>query len=584
MYMKLSIQNRIYKIIGFITPVFGIVAFVSLFLKYGFHLSDRSIADLLIMDEIIAAVFILTLLVKFIISDTKWEYVKQSPFEFGLLLLFIVSIVFEEIISIEEPHYLIRRATTHSFIKLYFVIIQIYIVINGIITLAKTQEKWLFFSLNPARILMLSYVFVIVAGLLMLKLPKATYSGISWIDALFTSTSAVCITGLSTVNISQVFTTEGQIIILLLIQLGGLGIITLTSFIALFIQQGFRLKDQIIVQEILDNENLSSLSSILKAIVAITFVSELIGAIGLYFSWSNLGLPEFERIFNAVFHSVSAYCNAGFSTFPNGFETAGYPFSSFSLILIMLLIVFGGLGFYTYSDIFGIGEVKMIRRHGLTLQSKTILAGSLFLVLFGAGMIWFTQHGQWKSLPLGEQVMRSFFMSITSRTAGFSIVSVGELAVPTLMIIILLMYIGGAPNSTSGGIKLTSVRILLASLRTFIKGKTRVEIGWNTVPMRTVRRVFIVFTVSIMLIFTVLFVMSWTEDHTFIDILFEIVSAFGTVGLSRGITPDLSVTGKLLISLVMFAGRIGLFSFAVAMSEVKDDTSYTFPEINIMVG
>ena len=582
--MKLSIQNRIYKIIGFITPIFGIVAFVSLFLKYGFHLSDRSIANLLILDEIIAAVFVLTLLVKFIISDTKWEYVKQSPFEFGLLLLFIVSIVFEEIVSIEEPHYLIRRATTHSFIKLYFVIIQIYIVINGIITLAKTQEKWLFFSLNPARILMLSYVFVIIAGVLMLKLPKATYSGISWIDALFTSTSAVCITGLSTVNISQIFTLEGQIVILLLIQLGGLGIITLTSFIALFIQQGFRLKDQIIVQEILDNENLSSLTSILKAIVAITFVSELIGAIGLYFTWSNLGLPEFERIFNAVFHSVSAYCNAGFSTFSNGFETAGYPFSSLSLILIMLLIVFGGLGFYTYSDIFGIGEVKMIRKNGLTLQSKIILAGTVILILFGAGMIWVTQHAQWKSLPFGEQVLRSFFMSITSRTAGFSIVSVGELAIPTLMIIILLMYIGGAPNSTSGGIKMTSVMILLASLKTYINGKTRVEVGWNTVPMRTVRRVFIVFTVSIFLIFTVLFVMSWTEDHAFVDILFEIVSAFGTVGLSRGITPDLSVTGKLLISLVMFAGRIGLFSFAVAMSEVKDDTSYTFPEITIMVG
>lgn len=582
--MKLSLQNRINTIIGFITPIFGIIAFVSLFLKYGFHLSDRAIANLLILDEIIAAVFVLTLLVKFIISDTKWKYVRQSPFEFGLLLLFVVSIVFEEIISIEEPHYLIRRATSHSFIKLYFVIIQIYIVINGIISLAKTQEKWLFFSLNPARILMLSYVFVIVAGVLMLKLPKATYSGISWIDAFFTSTSSVCITGLSTVNISQIFTMEGQIVILLLIQLGGLGIITLTSFIALFIQQGFRLKDQIIVQEILDNENLSNLTSILKAIVAITFVSEIIGAIGLYFSWSNLGLPEFERIFNAVFHSVSAYCNAGFSTFSNGFETAGYSFSSLSLIMIMLLIVFGGLGFYTYSDLLHIGEIRMVRKHGLTLQSKIILIGTLVLILFGAGMIWITQHDQWKGLPLGQQLLQSFFTSITSRTAGFSIVSVGELAIPTLMVIILLMYIGGAPNSTSGGVKMTSVMILLSSLRTFIRGKTRVEIGWNTIPMRTVRRVFIVFTVSIFLIFTVLFVMSWTEKQSFVDILFEIVSAFGTVGLSRGITPDLSVTGKLLISLVMFAGRIGLFSFAVAMSEVKDDTSYTFPETTIMVG
>jgi len=582
--MKLSIQNRINYFIGRITPLFGIIAFISLLLKYGFHLSVGMIVDLLILDEIIAAFFVTTLLIKFFISDTKWQYVKQYPFEFGLLILFIISIVFEEIVSVEEPHVLIRRATTHSFIKLYFVIIQVYIVINGIITLAKTREKWLFFSLNPARILMTSYVFVIIAGMIMLKLPKATYSGINWIDAFFTSTSAVCITGLSTVNISKIFTAEGQLVIMLLIQLGGLGIITLTSFIALFIQQGFRLRDQIIVQEILDNENLSSLSSILKAIVSITFVSELIGAIGLYISWKNLGLSEFDRVFSAVFHSVSAYCNAGFSIFANGLETAGYQFNSLSLIIIMLLIVFGGLGFYTYSDILHIGEIKMIRKNGLTLQSKIILIGTASLILLGAGLIWATQYSQWKGLPIGEQVLKSFFLSITSRTAGFSVVHIGSLAIPSLMIVILLMYIGGAPNSTSGGIKITTMATLVATVRTFVRGKTRVELGWNTIPMRTVRRAFIVFAVSIFLIFIVLFVLSWTEDQNFFDLLFEIISAFGTVGLSRGITPDLTVTGKILIAFVMFAGRIGLFSFAVAMSEGKDDSSYTFPEINLMVG
>ena len=582
--MKLSIQNRINYIIGRITPLFGVIAFISLLLKYGFHLKEGMIVDLLILDEIIAAFFVITLLIKFFISDTKWEYVKQYPFEFGLLILFIVSIFFEEIVSVEEPHLLIRRATTHSFIKLYFVIIQIYIIINGIITLAKTREKWLFFSLNPARILMTSYLFVIIAGMFMLKLPKATNSGINWIDALFTSTSAVCITGLSTVNISRIFTTEGQLVIMLLIQLGGLGIITLTSFIALFIQQGFRLRDQIIVQEILDNENLSSLSSILKAIVSITFVSELIGAVGLYFSWKNLGLSEFDRVFSAVFHSVSAYCNAGFSIFANGFETAGYQFNSISLITIMLLIVFGGLGFYTYSDILHIGEIKMIRKKGLTIQSKIILIGTATLILVGAGLIWATQYNQWKGLPVGDQVLKSFFLSITSRTAGFSVVHIGSLAIPSLMIVILLMYIGGAPNSTSGGIKITTIATLVATVRTFVRGKTRVEVGWNTIPMRTVRRAFIVFSVSIFLIFIVLFVLSWTEDQTFFDLLFEIISAFGTVGLSRGITPDLTVTGKILIAFVMFAGRIGLFSFAVAMTDVIDDSSYTFPEINLMVG
>jgi trk system potassium uptake protein TrkH len=374
------------------------------------------------------------------------------------------------------------------------------------------------------------------------------------------------------------------VVIMLLIQLGGLGIITLTSFIALFIQKGFRLKDQIIVQEVLDNENLSSLSSILKAIVSITFLSELIGAIGLYFSWGNLGLSESERIFHSVFHSISAYCNAGFSTFANGFETAGYHFSSISLITIMLLIVFGGLGFYTYSNIFHIGEITMIRKKGLTVQSRVILIGTLVLILFGAGTIWITQYAQWKDLPVGEQVLQSFFLSITSRTAGFSMVSIGELAIPTLMIVILLMYIGGAPNSTSGGIKVTTVMTLLATVSAFARGKTRVELGWNTIPMRIVRRAFIVFSVSILLIFIVLFILSWTEDQSFFDLLFEIISAFGTVGLSRGITAELTVTGKLLIALVMYAGRIGLFSFAVAMSEAKDDTSYTYPEINLMVG
>jgi Trk-type K+ transport system membrane component len=250
----------------------------------------------------------------------------------------------------------------------------------------------------------------------------------------------------------------------------------------------------------------------------------------------------------------------------------------------MLLIVFGGLGFYTYSNIFHIGELKMFRKKGLTLQTKVILIGTLVLILFGAAMMWVTQYEQWKNLPVGEQVLQSFFLSVTSRTAGFSMVSIGELAIPTLMMVILLMYIGGAPNSTSGGIKVTTVMALLAALVAFVRGKTRVEIGWNTLPMRIVRRAFIVFMVSILLIFSVLFVMTWTEDQAFLDILFEIVSAFGTVGLSRGITPDLSVTGKLLIAAVMFAGRIGLFSFAIAMSEVKDDTSYTFPEINLMVG
>ncbi len=582
--MKLSIQNRIHKIIGFITPVFSIAAFGSLFLKYGFLLSDQWLTNLLILDEFIAGFFVITLLVNFFISDRKWEYARQSPFEFILLILFIVSIILEEIISIEEPHFLLKRTTSHSFIKLYFILIQIYIIINGIISLARTRDRWLFFSLNPARILIFSYILVIIAGTFMLKLPKASYTGISWTDALFTSTSAVCITGLTTFNIAREFTFEGQVLILLLIQLGGLGIITLTSFIALFIQRGFRLRDQVIVKEVLDDENFTSLTSILKAIIAITFIIELAGAIGLYFSWKDLGMSEFERIFSAVFHSISAYCNAGFSNFPQGLETPGYHFNAISLITIMVLIILGGLGFYTISDVLGIGDRRMIQKAGLNLQSRIILISTLVLVLSGAFVVWIIQYKYWKDLPIADQVINAFFLSITSRTAGFSTVSIADLAVPALMMIILLMYIGGAPNSTSGGIKLTTAFTLLATLRSFVSGKSRVEIMWNTIQGRTVRRALIVFLVSILLIFFALFTLTLTEDHKFLDIFFEIISAFGTVGLSRGITPGLTEIGKIMIILVMLAGRIGLFTFAIAMSEEREDSGYEFPEINLMVG
>jgi trk system potassium uptake protein TrkH len=582
--MRLSLQNRISQYTRYTSQLLGFVAFASLFLKYGFHLSEKMMIDLMVLDEIIAGFFVLIQVVNFIAADKKWKLVKESPFEMILMVLFIVSIILEEVISIEEPHYLLKRSTSHNFIKLYFIIIQIYIVTNGIIAFSKARGKWPFMSLSPARIIVISYALVILAGTLTLKLPKATYEGIRWIDAFFTSTSAVCITGLSTMNISRAFTFEGQVFILILIQLGGLGIITLTSFIALFIQRGLRLRDQLIVQELFDSENLSSLASILKAIIGITFLSELAGAIGLYFSWADLGLPEFERIFSAVFHSVSAYCNAGFSIFPNGFETPGMPFSTLSLVIVMVLIVAGGIGFYTYSDIFGIGSPKLFRRTRLSLQTRVILFSTLGLILFGAILIWVIQRSSWHGFSLGEQVLHSFFMSITSRTAGFSTVSVTGMAIPALMVIMLLMYIGGAPNSSSGGIKITTVFTILATIRSYITGREKVEVGWNYISRRTVKRALIVILVSFFLNFLAIFVLTLTEQHAFFDLLFETISAFGTVGLSRGITPELSSAGKIVIALVMFAGRIGLFTFAIAVVEEREVNGYNFPETNLMVG
>jgi trk system potassium uptake protein TrkH len=581
--MKFTIQKRLLKYLSILNTIASIAAFISLILKYGFYLPDKWLIWLLIQDEVIAGIFVITIITGFSLSQNKWQFVKNSPFEIILLLLFIFSLLIEEIISIENPHYFLKESTSLSFIKLYFIIIQVYVIINSLITLTRNRDKLHLMSLSPSRIMLLSYIVVILLGSLLLKLPKATYSSVSWIDALFTSASALCVTGLSTVNISEVFTFEGQLFILLLIQLGGLGIVTLTSLIALLIYRGIRLRDQIMVKEVFSSENFSSLSKIIKVIFMFTFITELAGAVGLYFAWGNLGLSEFDRIFSAIFHSISAYCNTGFSIFPQGLQTAGFNFSISSLIIIMVIIICGGLGFYTFSDILGIGEQSMIKKHGLTQQSKIILISTLILIIFGALLIWILQIHQWQDLPFGKQVLNAFFLSITSRTAGFSITEIGDIAIPTAMVVILLMYIGAAPNSTAGGIKITTGVILFQSFRAFAKGKNRVEVGWNTIPMITVRKAYIVFIVSIIIIFLAMFMLSLKESSSFFDNFFEIISAFGTVGLSRGITPFLSELSKIVLILVMLAGKIGLFTLAVAMTEESEGTSYHFPEVNLMI-
>jgi trk system potassium uptake protein TrkH len=581
--MKLAIKKRFLQYISILTAIASIAAFVSLLLYYGFYMPDKWVIGLFILDEIIAGIFVINLITSFILSQDKWQFVKDSPFEIFLFLLFIFSITIEEIISVENPHYLLRTSTSYNFIKLYFLIIQIYIFINALITLTRTREKLHLLKMSPSRIIMLSYIVVILFGSLLLKLPRATYAPISWMDSLFTSASAICVTGLSTVNISQVFTFEGQLFILLLIQLGGLGIVTLTSSIALFVFRGIRLRDQIMVNEIFNSQNFSSLAAIVKTIILFTFTTELVGAIGLYFAWGNLDLSEFDRIFSAIFHSVSAYCNAGFSIFPQGFQTTSYNFTPISLVIIMIVIICGGIGFYTFSDIMGIGEKDMIEKNGLTPQSKIILISTFILIVVGAFLIWILQYKQWNSLPFGKQVLNAFFLSIASRTAGFSIAEIRNIAIPTAMVIIMLMYIGAAPNSTAGGIKITSGVILLNSFAAFVKGKNRVEVGWNTIPMITVRKAYIVFIASIILIFISSFILSLTEGSSFFDNFFEIISAFGTVGLSRGITSGLSELSKIVLIFVMLAGKIGLFTLAVAVSEEAEGTAYHFPEINLMI-
>lgn len=582
--MKAINKGTIDKYINRVTYVLGLIAICSLILDYGFYTSERVNFLLLVLDEVIAALFVLSILSRFFLSKRKWQYVKESPVEFILLVIFILSIVIEEIFAVEEPHYLMTRSASHNFIKLYFVLIQVYIVANAIVTITRSRDRWLYVSLKPARIIVFSYFLVIFLGSFLLMLPRATVDSISWIDAFFTSASAVCVTGLTTLNVSDHFTIEGQAIILFLIQIGGLGIITITSTITLFIHRGLRLKDELIVQQILEDNNLNSLTSILKAIIFITVLFELLGAIGLYVAMDHLQLSEFDRLFTAAFHSVSAYCNAGFSNLPEGFQSPMISSSTPILVLVMILIIAGGIGFYTITDLFGMKTNLLVKKRGLSLQTKIIVYSTLGLIVTGAVIIWLLEMPQWNSLPVKQQVLNAVFTSVTSRTAGFSILDIHGMIIPALLFVIFLMYIGGAPNSTSGGIKITTAVTLMASFWAFVRGKDRVEIGWNTINMLIIRRAFIVFVLSVILLFISLLALSITEPFSFFDLFFETISAFGTVGLSRGITPDLSAWGKIIIIIVMFLGRIGLFTVAIALGDEIKQARYKYPETTLIVG
>jgi len=582
--MFTSQRLKIDKTIQTVTLVIGVLAFISIFAQLGFYLpsSAQTILDKYV-DQIIASIFVVLVTFKFLFTRSKIEYIKENPIETFLGTSFVLIVLLYQIFNYSSAHYILSAKLTNTLIKVYFIFTQFYIVFNTFLTFIRSQEKGFFFTLHPARIFAFSFLFVIIAGTCFLKLPKATLIPISWIDSLFMATSSVCVTGLASVNIADVFSIQGQLIIIFLMQVGGLGMITLTAVITLFIQRGFHLRDQFVLGEILDDSHLSSINQMLKNIIKITFFFEFIGIVLLYIFWNDKGLSEFNRIFNSVFHAVSAYCNAGLSNLPQGLQTPGYSTFAPPLIVIMILIVAGGIGFYTITDIINPHKKSFPKGQRLKLQTRIVIFSYIVLIFVGAFLIWLLQRAQWSELPLGQQIMNSLFTSVVSRTAGFSIVEVGTMLIPPLMIVIFLMYIGGAPNSTAGGIKVTTAVTLLVSMWGFIKGKERIELARRTIPMILIRRAFIILVSSIILIFTALFLLSLTETHAYFDLFFEAVSAFGTVGLSRGITPFLSEWGKLIIIFVMYIGRIGMFTLALIVTEKITTHNYRFPDTTLMI-
>ena len=510
----------------------------------------------------------------------RFKFFKRVFFE--LLLLLIMLIGLEDV-------------------RLFGLIGALRAIYLAFISFKSTQLGGNFFKKlaeNPAQIFAVSFLVVILSGALLLMLPRATtdLKGSSIVDAVFTSTSAVCVTGLTVLNTGpgygmdphvQTLTTFGQIIVLILIQIGGLGIMTLSTAAVLLTGGKLSLKDKKLMADIMDEDATYSMLSLIKRIIVMTVTFEGIGALLLFLRFYHYTEDLSKAIYLGIFHSISAFNNAGFSTYP----TSLMSFAMDPIIpwTVALLIVFGGLGFSVIHNLFSRELWKNGFRVGIRkmpVHSKLVIVSTLFLIFGGMFLILiFDYNGALANMSFGEKLAGALFQSITTRTAGFNTIDISALTRSAALIYVVLMFIGASPGGTGGGIKTTTVGVFIASLISMIRGREDFEIFERQVPKKTVQKAVAIIVLSFTLVFTSIILLFVTQKHIdTIPLIFEAFSAFGTVGLSMGATHALNPVGKWIIILLMYVGRIGPVTLALAVASRRSRARIKYPEGKIAVG
>lgn len=434
--------------------------------------------------------------------------------------------------------------------------------------------------LTPTRLTTLTFFVLILLGTALLMLPMATAGpeSASFIDALFTATSAVCVTGLVVQDTATYFSPFGQGVILALIQLGGFGIMTLYAAIPILFGRQMKLSHRATFGELFDTDNYRGLRRILVHIVQYTFLIESVGALLLTLKFFLLWGDFWKALYFGVFHAVSAFCNAGFMLFTGGFNK--FRGDGAINLVIMILIILGGMGFVTLQEFF---QKKSFRK--LSSYSKLVLTAIVVLILIPSFLVFHIEYlHAFSGMDFSDKVLASFFQVVAARTAGFNTVDISGLHMTTLFLFCLLMFIGAAPGGTGGGTKTTTVGILFLSLKSIFKGQGDIECFHKRVPSQIVTKAIAVIAVGFSIVTVFVLLLSLTETASFLEILFETVSAFGTVGFSMGLTPKLSLTGKFLVSLTMFIGRIGSLTLVFVLGSKIGSATRRYTEGKFFVG
>lgn len=455
---------------------------------------------------------------------------------------------------------------------------------------------------NPSLILAGSFFVIICIGTGLLLLPRCTVAGISWIDSLFVSTSAVCVTGLVPVDVSSTFTPLGQLIIILLIQVGGLGVMTLTCFFAMFFMGNTSLYNQVVVRDMISSDSLSSLLSTLVYILFFTLAIEICGMAILFFSiHGTMGMNIHQELIFSAFHSVSAFCNAGFSTLPDNLGNS-LVLNNHNLlyITISVLIILGGIGFPILVNFKNIAAYHirrffyMIRtgkraknhvRHLYNLNTKIVLIMTGILLVGGTAVIALFEWNQaFAGMSVPDKWVQAFFNATCPRTAGFTSISLTSFSVQSLLLMLLLMFIGGAAQSTAGGVKVNAFAVVVMNLTAVLRGKERVEVFNRQLSPDSIRRSNATMVMYLAILFTGVFTLSILEPQaSILALTFECTSALSTVGSSLNLTPQLGDISKLIVVLLMFIGRVGVITILLGFIPPQKVTKYKYPNDNIII-
>lgn len=434
--------------------------------------------------------------------------------------------------------------------------------------------------LSPYQTLALFFILLITCGGLLLNLPIATVSGQSttFLDGFFTATSATTVTGLAVKTTATHFSIFGQLIIIFLIQIGGLGIMTISTLFLLLMRKKLRLKELLILQEETNTFSLNNIFQLTKLIALVTFIVEAIGGLLLTIYWS--GEYGWKAIYYGFWHSISAFCNAGFDLFGN--SMVGFSDDVFVNLVITSLIILGGLGFLPIYEIY-----KFRRWSKFSFHTKIVLSVSLLLIVAGTIIFFFSEFANQEtmgSLPVYKKLIASYFQSVSARTAGFNSINISGMYGGALLLMVVLMFIGASPGSVGGGLKTTTAAVLFLTMKSMINGKNEVYVFNKRISQSAIKQSVMLLLLSMWVTVIAVFVLFYTDPADFMTILFEVVSSYATVGVSLDYTSTLSSLGKVCIMILMFVGRIGPITLAMALFKRSKKSLIKYPSANVVIG